>query len=52
VANVVGWAINRSRGPPEVSDRIRIVDTAGDVIELWIFRLRLLEIGNRMDADE
>jgi small-conductance mechanosensitive channel len=50
--NLAGWAYILVRQPFKIGDRIEIGATAGDVIDIRVFRFSLLEIGNWVDADQ
>lgn len=50
--NIAGWAFIYLRKPFDVGDRIQIGDIKGDVIDLRLFQLSVLEIGNWVDADQ
>ncbi len=50
--NIAGWAFIYLRKPFDVGDRIQIGEVKGDVIDLRLFQLSLLEIGNWVDADQ
>ncbi|MFC4870435.1 mechanosensitive ion channel family protein [Negadavirga shengliensis] len=50
--NIAGWAFIYLRKPFDVGDRIQIGEVKGDVIDLRLFQLSVLEIGNWVDADQ
>ena len=52
IVNFVGWMFIVLRKPFSVGDRIEINKTAGDVIDVQIFKFSLMEIGNWVDADQ
>lgn len=52
VVNFGGWLFVMWRRPFVVGDRIQIGENAGDVIDLRVFQIVLLEIGNWVDADQ
>ena len=52
IVNLAGWAFIITRKPFEVGDRIQIGNCAGDVIDISVFELSLLEIGNWVDSDQ
>ncbi|MCZ7534253.1 MAG: mechanosensitive ion channel family protein [Acidimicrobiia bacterium] len=50
--DIAGWLFIVFRRPFKVGDRIEINGTAGDVIDLRVFRFTVLEIRNWVDADQ
>ncbi|MCA9971035.1 MAG: mechanosensitive ion channel family protein [Anaerolineales bacterium] len=50
--NLAGWGYIVWQRPFKVGDRIEIGDSAGDVIDVSLLEFTLLEIGNRIDADQ
>ncbi len=52
ILDFVGWMFIIIRRPFQVGDRIQIGKTSGDVIDLRVFQFSLIEIGNRVDADQ
>lgn len=50
--NMAGWVYILARRPFRVEDRIEIGGTAGDVIDIRLFRFSLMEIGAWVDADQ
>ena len=52
IANLAGWLFILWRRPFEVGDRIEIGEHAGDVIDLRLFQITILEIGNWVHADQ
>lgn len=52
IVNLGGWLFIIWRRPFIVGDRIQIGGYAGDVIDLRIFQIVILEIGNWVDADQ
>ncbi len=52
LVNLAGWAFILWRRPFHVGDRIQIGDVKGDVIDQRIFMFSLMEIGNRVDAEQ
>lgn len=52
LVNLAGWFFLLWRKPFSVGDRIQIGDVRGDVIDQRIFMFSLLEIGNRVDAEQ
>lgn len=52
VVNLAGWAFVIWRRPFTVGDRVEIGDHAGDVIDIRLFEFSLLEISNRIEAEQ
>jgi small-conductance mechanosensitive channel len=52
LVNLAGWGFILWRRPFVVGDRIEVNGMRGDVIDLRIFQLSLMEIGNWVDADQ
>jgi len=52
IVNLAGWFFIIWRQPFRVGDRIEIEDFAGDVIDIRLFEFALLEIGNRIQAEQ
>lgn len=52
IVNLGGWLFIMWRRPFVIGDRIQIGAHAGDVIDVRIFQIILLEIGNWVDADQ
>ncbi|MDO9576968.1 MAG: mechanosensitive ion channel [Candidatus Cloacimonadales bacterium] len=52
IANFAGWIYILSRKPFEVGERIQLGKHAGDVIDISVFDISLLEIGNWVEADQ
>jgi len=52
ILNIVAWLFIIIRKPLEVGDRIEIDDARGDVIDLRIFQLTLLEVGKWVDGEQ
>lgn len=52
LTNFAGWFFILWRRPFHVGDRIEIGDVKGDVIDQRIFMFSLMEIGNRVDAEQ
>lgn len=50
--DIAGWLFIIFRRPFKVGDRIEINGTAGDVIDVRVFRFTVLEIRNWVDADQ
>lgn len=52
LANFVGWLIILATKPFTVGDRIQIGTHVGDLIDIRVFRVVLLEVGNWVSADQ
>lgn len=52
LTNLAGWFFILWRKPFSVGDRIEIGDVRGDVIDQRLFMFSLMEIGNRVDAEQ
>ncbi|MCG6956766.1 MAG: mechanosensitive ion channel family protein [Gemmatimonadetes bacterium] len=52
VADLAGWIFILWRHPFELGDRIQIGEHAGDVVDIRIFAITLMEIGNWVAADQ
>jgi small-conductance mechanosensitive channel len=52
LTNLAGWLFIVIRRPFSVGDRIQIGPHTGDVVDVRIFRIILLEIGNWVHADQ
>jgi small-conductance mechanosensitive channel len=52
LANFAGWIYIISRKPFEVGERIQLGEHAGDVIDISVFEISMLEIGNWVHADQ
>ncbi len=52
IVSLAGWMFIMWRRPFEVGDRIQIGEYKGDVIDVRLFAFSLLEIGNRIDAEQ
>lgn len=52
IINLAGWGFIIWVRPFAVGDRIQIGEHAGDVIDVRLFQFSLLEIGNRVDAEQ
>ena len=50
--NMAGWLYILVRRPLRIGDRVEIGDSAGDVVDIRLFRFSLVEIGNWVDADQ
>lgn len=52
IINLAGLVFIVSQRPFQVGDRIEITGHSGDVIDIRLFQFSLLEIGNRIDAEQ
>ena len=52
LSNLAGWLFITWRKPFQLGDRIEIGGIAGDVIDIRVFQLSLLEIGGWVNADQ
>ncbi|MEM7115216.1 MAG: mechanosensitive ion channel family protein [Chloroflexota bacterium] len=52
IINLAGWGFIIWIRPFSVGDRIQMGDYAGDVIDIRLFQFSLLEVGNRVDAEQ
>ncbi|MEO8030372.1 MAG: mechanosensitive ion channel domain-containing protein [Gemmatimonadota bacterium] len=52
LASLAAWLFILWRRPFEVGDRIQLGDHSGDVVDLRLFQITLLEIGNWVHADQ
>ncbi len=52
LVNLAGWFFILWRKPFSVGDRIQIGEVRGDVIDQRLFMFSLMEIGNRVDAEQ
>ena len=52
LVNLAGWFFILWRRPFHVGDRIEIGNVRGDVIDQRLFMFSLMEIGNRVDAEQ
>ncbi len=52
LVNLAGWFFILWRKPFHVGDRIEIGEVRGDVIDQRIFMFSMMEIGNRVDAEQ
>lgn len=52
IVNLAGWAFILWRRPFSVGDRIELGNHRGDVIDQRLFGFSLMEIGNRVDAEQ
>ncbi|MHC4885689.1 MAG: mechanosensitive ion channel family protein [Planctomycetota bacterium] len=49
---VAGWGLLMIRRPFDIGDRIEIGEIVGDVIDIRLFQMTLLEVGNWVDGDQ
>ena len=52
LVNLIGWQYILWRRPFDVGDRVEIGQKSGDVIDITAFNFTMMEIGNRVNADE
>ena len=52
LTNLAGWIFILWRKPFHVGDRIEVGDVKGDVIDQRIFSFSLMEVGNRVNAEQ
>ena len=52
LVNLVAWFFILWKRPFSIGDRIEINETTGDVIDIRIFQFSVLEIGNRVGAEQ
>jgi small-conductance mechanosensitive channel len=52
LVNVVGWQFILWRQPFQMGDRIQMGDHSGDVIDIGVFQISLMEIGEWVEADQ
>lgn len=52
IMSIAGWVFIVWRRPFSVGDRIEIDGFMGDVIDIRVFAFSLLEVGNRIDAEQ
>jgi small-conductance mechanosensitive channel len=52
LVNVVGWLFILWRQPFQMGDRIQMGDHSGDVIDIGVFQISLMEIGEWVEADQ
>lgn len=51
VTNLAGWVFILWRAPFKLGDRIELAGHAGDVVDIRIFQISIMEIGNWVKAD-
>lgn len=52
IMDIAGWIYLISAKPFELGDRIEIGETAGDVVDIRVFKFTLMEIGNWVESDQ
>lgn len=52
ISNFAAWLFILMRRPLAVGDRVQIGSHAGDIIDVRIFEFSMLEIGDRIDAEQ
>ncbi|MDA3854311.1 MAG: mechanosensitive ion channel [Bacteroidales bacterium] len=52
LTNIAGWIFILFRKPFVVGDRVQVGDHTGDIIDIRLFQLTMLEIGNWVEADQ
>lgn len=52
IKNMAGWAYILARRPFQVSDRIEVDGTKGDVVDVRLFRFSLMEVDGWVDAEQ
>ncbi len=52
IVSLAGWLFIVWRRPFTVGDRVQIGDIMGDVIDIRVFAFSLLEVGQRIDAEQ
>jgi len=52
ILSIAGWFLILVRRPFEVGDRVEINGVKGDIIDIRLFQVSLLEIGNWVHADQ
>jgi len=52
VSNLAGWIYIVWRKPFDLGNRVQIGTFAGDIIDISMFQLSIMEIGNWVDADQ
>ena len=50
--NMAGWLFIVIRKPFTVGDRVQIGEDKGDIIDIRLFQFTILEVGNRIDAEQ
>lgn len=50
--SIAGWLLIMIRRPFDVGDRIELGEVRGDVIDIGLFQTMLMEIGDRIEADQ
>lgn len=52
ITDIAGWFFILWKRPFKIGDRVQIMEDAGDVIDQDLFQFTILEIGNRIDAEQ
>jgi len=52
ILSIAGWMLIVFRRPFEVGDRVELNGVKGDIIDIRLFQISMLEIGNWVDADQ
>lgn len=52
IASLLAWMVIMIRSPFRVGDRIQASDVKGDVVDIGLLHIHMLEIGNWVDADQ
>lgn len=52
ISSLLGWLVVLIQSPFRVGDRIEVANVRGDVVDVGLFHIHLLEINNWVDADQ
>ncbi|MFW6026032.1 MAG: mechanosensitive ion channel family protein [Candidatus Woesearchaeota archaeon] len=52
LTNIIGWFYILTKSPFSIGDRIEINNSIGDVIDISLFHFSVLEVGNRVGAEQ
>lgn len=52
ITNVLAWTVILARQPIRIGDRVQLGEASGDVVDIGMLHVHLLEIGNWVDADQ
>lgn len=52
ISSVLAWMVIMARHPIRIGDRVQFGEVMGDVVDLGLLHVHLLEIGNWVDADQ
>jgi small-conductance mechanosensitive channel len=52
LVNLTAWIFIIIRKPFKIGDRVQVDQIAGDVIDIRIFQFSVMEVGNRIDAEQ